>query len=193
MANQEIVDYIKKYKDSYPEESIRIQLVNSGYSESEINEAFGGNSQVTNLENAHYAGFWIRFLAYILDSIIIAIPLTLVYIILNFILVFIFSISEIAAFLITYVIFAVLPIIVFLTYEFIMVGKKGATLGKMIVGAKITKDNGEEMDMGSSALRLLGKFINSFTLCIGFLMVGFTEKKQGLHDMIAKTYVIYKR
>ena len=91
MTNREIADYIRKYKDSYSEESIRRQLVNSGYSESEINEAFRENSviktnetnnssdsQVTNLEKAHYVGFWARVLALILDCVIVVIPLFLI-------------------------------------------------------------------------------------------------------------------
>ena len=59
-------------------------------------------------------------------------------------------------------------------YEIIMVGKKGATLGKMAIRAKIVKANGEEMDMSSSALRFVGKIVSSLTLYIGYIMVAFT-------------------
>ena len=197
MTNQEIADYIRKYKDSYSEESIRKQLINSGYSESEVNEAFRENSmmktnetnnsldlQSTNLDNVHYVGFWARVLALILDCIIVTAPLFLVYLI-----IFIFSTNEV----ITILTISIVSIIVYPVYEIIMVGKKGATLGKMVIRAKIVKANGEEIDMSSSALRFVGKIVSSLTLYIGYIMVAFTGKKQGLHDMIAKTYVIYKR
>ena len=207
MANQEIVDYIKKYKDSYPEDSIKNQLINNGYKESEINETFMGisttnksnspDSQVTNLDNVHYVGFWARVLALILDFIIIIVLLFLVcflvYFIIYFILSFIFPIAEIIALSITYVVSAVLFIIVFPTYEIIMVGKKGATLGKMVIGAKVIKNNGEEMDIESSAFRYVGKIVGGSVSFMGYIMVSFTKKKRGFHDMLVGTYVIYKK
>ena len=195
MVNQEVVDYIKKYKDSYSEESIRKQLINSGYNESEIDEAYRGNStmktnnsaesQVTNLENAHYAGFWIRVVAYILDVLILS-PLLIITL---FVISLKFSLEP----TIMSLLISVITLILWGLYEIIMVGKKGATLGKMVIGAKIVKDNGDEIDMNSSAIRFAGKIVNNFTIYIGYIMVAFTGKKQGLHDMMAQTYVIYKK
>ena len=239
MANWEIVDYIKKYKDSYPEESIRTQLVNSGYSESEINEAFGENStmktnnsspdsQSTNLEKLQYAGFWTRTVAYTTDVVIYLFIIFLSYII--SIVIGVSSMSLLGGDLSTISNISILPpilaFLMYVAYEILMVKKFGATLGKMAIGAKIVKVNGDEMDMSSSIIRFLVKyFLMLFSIILWFLLslliylvigftiimyfltsilaplishliylvVAFTEKKRGIHDMIAKTYVIYSR
>ena len=66
------------------------------------------------------------------------------------------------------------------------------TLGKMALGIKVTDMNGGKLDFTKAFLRNLCKLISNFTLLIGYLMAGFTEKKQALHDMIAGTLVVRK-
>ena len=65
-----------------------------------------------------------------------------------------------------------------------------ATLGKRAVGIKVTDLQGEKMSFGRSNARYWSKILSVLVLFIGFLMVAFTDKKQGLHDMIAGTLVI---
>jgi len=67
-----------------------------------------------------------------------------------------------------------------------------ATLGKMAVGLKVTDIYGARISFGRATGRHFGKVVSAIALYIGFIMVGFTERKQGLHDMIAGTVVLKK-
>ena len=66
------------------------------------------------------------------------------------------------------------------------------TLGKMAVGIKVTDLNGERISFARATGRYFSKIISALIIAIGFIMVAFTSKKQGLHDMIAETLVIKK-
>lgn len=80
-----------------------------------------------------------------------------------------------------------------LIYEVWMTGKFGATIGKMIVGAKIVRTDGSPLGYTYALLRFLGKIVSDLTCYIGYLMVAFREDKRALHDLIVGTRVIYKR
>jgi uncharacterized RDD family membrane protein YckC len=64
-----------------------------------------------------------------------------------------------------------------------------ATLGKMIFGMKVTDLYGNRISFGRATGRHFAKYISFIIFCIGFIMVGFTERKQGLHDILAGTLV----
>jgi uncharacterized RDD family membrane protein YckC len=64
-----------------------------------------------------------------------------------------------------------------------------ATLGKMIFGMKVTDLNGNRISFGRATGRHFAKILSGMILCIGFIMVGLTERKQGLHDLLAGTLV----
>ena len=64
-----------------------------------------------------------------------------------------------------------------------------ATVGKMAFGMKVTDLQGQRLSFGLATGRHFAKILSGLILCIGFIMVGFTEKKQGLHDMIVGTLV----
>jgi uncharacterized RDD family membrane protein YckC len=68
----------------------------------------------------------------------------------------------------------------------------GATLGKMAVGIKVVRGNGERLTLGRGIGRYFGFLLSSLTLMIGFIMAAFTERKQALHDMICDTVVVDK-
>ena len=67
------------------------------------------------------------------------------------------------------------------------------TFGKRMLDLKVVDESGNRISIGRAAGRLISKILSFLTLMIGFLMVGWTEKKQGLHDKIAKTFVIIDR
>ena len=67
-----------------------------------------------------------------------------------------------------------------------------ATLGKKALGLEVTDLEGRRISFGRASGRFFGKIISAIILYIGFLMAGFTEKKQALHDMMAGTLVIRK-
>jgi uncharacterized RDD family membrane protein YckC len=64
-----------------------------------------------------------------------------------------------------------------------------ATLGKMIFGMKVTDLNGNRISFERATGRHFAKWLSGIILCIGYIMVGFTERKQGLHDLLAGTLV----
>ena len=59
----------------------------------------------------------------------------------------------------------------------------------MAFGMKVTDLQGQRLSFGLATGRHFAKILSGLILCIGFIMVGFTEKKQGLHDMIVGTLV----
>jgi uncharacterized RDD family membrane protein YckC len=68
--------------------------------------------------------------------------------------------------------------------------EKRATVGKMALGAVVTDLAGRRISFARATARFFGKFVSAFILGIGFIMAGLTEKKQGLHDMMAGTLVV---
>lgn len=67
---------------------------------------------------------------------------------------------------------------------------KGATPGKMKAGVKIVATDGSSIGVGRAILRFIGYIVSAIILGLGFLMIAWDEKKQGLHDKIASTLVI---
>ena len=65
-----------------------------------------------------------------------------------------------------------------------------ATLGKLALRAKVTDAEGRRLGFGRATGRYFAKFLSTFSLGFGYLMVGVTAQKRGLHDIVAKTRVI---
>lgn len=82
------------------------------------------------------------------------------------------------------------PIGVWVYYILMEGGGWHATLGKRVMGLYVADDNGNGITYSIAILRLIGKMLCTLTLGIGYLMAFFNEQKQGLHDIIAKTYVL---
>jgi uncharacterized RDD family membrane protein YckC len=85
----------------------------------------------------------------------------------------------------------VLGIVINLLYNGLMISSTTqATLGKMAMGIKVTDLDGRPISFGRALGRELGKILSTCTLLIGYLMAAFTERKQALHDMLAGTLVV---
>ena len=125
------------------------------------------------------AGFWIRFVAAIIDGIIVGVG----YVILMFAMI---AIEMYALAMILSFIWALGYHIYFPSSD--MMG----TPGKALLGLKITDESGNKIGVGKAILRYIGYIISGLVLYIGFIIVGFTENKRGLHDMVASTRVTYK-
>jgi uncharacterized RDD family membrane protein YckC len=67
-----------------------------------------------------------------------------------------------------------------------------ATPGKMAVGMAVVDLEGRRISFQQAIVRTLAKVISAAILGIGFLIIGFTIKRQGLHDMIAGTTVVMR-
>ena len=132
-----------------------------------------------------YAGFSKRFLASLLDGVIILFVVVTPLIILG-----VAGASEEtinAGVLIT----QLLATIGSWIYEAVMdSSSKQGTLGKMALGIKVTDLEGKRISFGRATGRHFGKYLSYFTMYVGYLMAAFTQKRQALHDIIAGTLVL---
>lgn len=157
--------------------------------------------------NTNYAGFWIRFVAIIIDGIIISILRA--FLVLPFLAMIGISFAtgfenfdpenmeDLIPFLATVIAagaaLALLSTIIWVLYgTFMEASKYQATVGKLAVGLIVTDLNGGKLDFSKALVRNLGKILSNFIFLIGYIMAAFTEKKQGLHDIIAGTLVVQK-
>ena len=69
---------------------------------------------------------------------------------------------------------------------------KGGTLGKMALGIRVTDMRGNRISFGRATGRYFGKIVSGLILYIGFIMAGFTQQKQALHDIMASCLVVNK-
>jgi uncharacterized RDD family membrane protein YckC/DNA-directed RNA polymerase subunit M/transcription elongation factor TFIIS len=140
--------------------------------------------------SAAYAGFWIRAAAASIDSIavwILQIILTIVLGAMAGLLTSDIDGDSIAS----VVILALFSSVVGIAYYVVFTGSCGQTPGKMLLHLKVVRSDGSAMTYGRAALReILGKFVSGITLGVGYLMVVFDARKQGLHDKIADTCVL---
>jgi uncharacterized RDD family membrane protein YckC len=67
-----------------------------------------------------------------------------------------------------------------------------ATLGKMALGLKVVDLEGKRLSLSHATARYFAKYLSILALGIGYLMVAFDDQKQGLHDRIAETLVLYR-
>jgi len=142
---------------------------------------------------ARYGGFWIRVIAVIVDSILIQVVVLPV----SFIVGIFIGIAGAASHstgiglqLMSSAVGAMIGLLGTWLYSAMMESSvRQATLGKMIFGMKVTDLQGRRISFGLATGRHFAKILSGLILCIGFIMVGFTEKKQGLHDMIVGTLV----
>ena len=145
-----------------------------------------------------YAGFWPRFVAVIIDGMIMAAGSC-------FIAVCIGSVfgarggmrigpSGTGSSLAVEVLFQLVKIIISWLYCSMMEsGPWQATLGKKALGLVVTDLQGNRITFGRATGRHFAKIISAIILLIGYMMAGWTEKKQALHDMIAGTLVVKRQ
>jgi uncharacterized RDD family membrane protein YckC len=145
-----------------------------------------------------YAGFWIRFVANLIDGIITSIVIYGV--LFAFILLGAASTSnnysysrDYTALGILYVFWLIFAIVFSWLYFAVQESSsKQATIGKQAMGLIVTDTEGNQISFGRATGRWLAKILSVLILFIGLIMIGFTERKQGLHDLIVNTYVIYR-
>ena len=71
-------------------------------------------------------------------------------------------------------------------------GAHQATIGKRMMGLRVFDMNGQRISFGRASGRYFAKILSALILLIGFVMIAFTARKQGLHDMIAGTVVLFR-
>lgn len=80
--------------------------------------------------------------------------------------------------------------VLILAYSTWMEGNYGATVGKMVLKLKVTKENGKKITYSDAFLRRLSSYLSGAVLLLGYFNVIWDEKKQSWHDKIAKTIVV---
>ena len=146
--------------------------------------------------HVHYAGFWIRVVAYLVDGVLQSIMIGAVVAVVG--LAYGHSIGDlpdeedVPASLLLAMTIAYLAIL--LGYQAIFVGGRWqATPGKLVCGIHIIRTDGRKIGAGLAIGRCLATFLSSAIMNIGFIMIAFTDQKKGLHDLICDTRVIYGR
>lgn len=168
----------------------------------------------TTAQKQKFAGFWIRFVAYLLDSFIIGIPATILIFVVLFYMVgstvgfealydpaFLDSANveaelteqEAVTFLVAYLLSILLSLLSTVTYFAGMHASRWqATIGKKVLGLVVTDLKGNRISFWRGLGRYLAMTFLSSIFMVGYIVAAFTEKKQSLHDLIAGTFVIRK-
>jgi len=143
------------------------------------------------------AGFWIRFVAYLIDSIIIAVPMALTSALSLPAMLASAGGMETAPSPLLFVlpfVGAGLTFILAIAYPVYFWSNSGSTPGKSLLGLRVTAVSGAcPIGTSQALMRVVGYFVNGFTFGIGFLLIAFSEDKRGLHDRLAETKVVRQR
>lgn len=136
------------------------------------------------LSKNFYAGFWVRFVAYLIDMIVI-------YAVASLLNTFSFGLLN------KQLDFPILGeeslsyVIVMFTYFIAMTYFFSQTLGKMIMKIKVETNKGDKLSFSDVVYReLIGRLLTIFLVYIPYIAVAFTSKRKGLHDYIADTVVV---
>jgi uncharacterized RDD family membrane protein YckC len=149
-----------------------------------------------------YAGFWLRFVAIIIDFIVLGFVGWVIF------LPFAASMGLrthgilmgrppspeelVPLFGMIFRLAAIRLVLNWLYFSLLESSSWQATLGKKALGLEVTDLAGRRISFGRATGRFFAKIISGMILMIGFIMAGFTEKKQALHDILAGTLVIRK-
>jgi len=153
-----------------------------------------------------YAGFWLRLVAYIIDSLVLGVVFGILFLV-GIAMVGVGSLESLAhdmqnggnaeppVALIAVVVLVILlgAIAAWIYYAYMESSANQGTLGKMALGLIVTDVQGRRISFARATGRFFSKIITGMIpLAIGYIMAGFTEKKQALHDFIASTLVLRK-
>lgn len=139
-----------------------------------------------------YAGFWKRFLAFFLDNLIVN---TIASVIVQISMAGLLKEDISSSAVIMGIVFASLfSWAIYLLYWAIFESSSlQATPGKMALGIKVTDMNGERLTFARAFGRNLAKFVSGLTLNVGYVMAGYTVRRQALHDKMANCLVVSKK
>ena len=168
----------------------------------------GALPQTTAATLEDYAGFWKRVAAYILDAIILYIPSLLIQKIMggdaaeaamkqaqlsapNDPHLMLTAFSQYYDTMLPAVL--IITVMTWLYFAFCESSAWQATIGKLALGIRVTDMQGARISLPRAFGRYPAKYLSAFILCIGFLMVTWTQRKQGLHDMVVGTLVLNGR
>ncbi|MBV9180197.1 MAG: RDD family protein [Acidobacteria bacterium] len=142
-----------------------------------------------------YGGFWIRFVAAIIDALVVGIVVVPISAIISLMIGAagdVVSMPGIGVTLVRIIVSSAFSTCAHWIYEaFMESSSRQATLGKMALGLKVTDLEGGRISFVRATGRHFSKILSGMVLLIGFIMAGFTPRKQALHDLIAGTFVVH--
>lgn len=133
-----------------------------------------------------YAGFWIRFVAVLIDTII----LFVVGLIVQLPFAGLLTSRRMDLMLMAMGIQYLIGLVIGATYEGVFLSRFGATPGKMALDLKVVRPDGGRLSLGRAVGRYFAKILSGVILLIGYIMAGFDAQKRALHDMLCDTRVI---
>ena len=158
----------------------------------DVGDGFSSGDEVV------YAGFWRRAAALFIDSMLVGVAYYAI-VIVGMLAIGIGSLGALenidslgggAIGGIIAVVYLAYPLVSAIYYVGMESSGTQATLGKMAVGIKVTNADGHRLRRGQAFGRWVSHLLCYITLYIGYIMAAFTERKRGLHDMVANTLVV---
>ena len=153
-----------------------------------------------------YGGFWVRFLARLIDAVILWFVGQIVGgVLIQFVMPEAMqtmaeirsdpqNVSPEQMMIVLQMMLVVmgLNLVIGLIYDLVFLGKFAATPGKMALGLKIERSDGSRLSLGRIAGRYFAQILSGLLLCIGYLIAAFDDQKRALHDYICDTRVVKK-
>lgn len=140
-----------------------------------------------------YGGFWIRVVAAVIDWLVVSVvvlPVAGIIAVMIGVAGGAVRMPGSGVWLVRRIVGETLFFCAFWLYEAAMESSsRQATLGKMALGLKVTDEQGQRISFVRATARYFSKILSGMILFIGYIMAGFTARKQALHDMIAGTLV----
>ncbi len=143
-----------------------------------------------------YAGFWLRAVAFMIDTLILSVPFTICAILYpDKLMVF----PEEGAPLLqafphfTVIGFLLLFFVMWIYYAFFESSTWQATPGKRLLKLYVVDMNGRPLTFARASGRYLGRKVSDLTFLVGYIVAGFTQKKQALHDLLSGCLVLRRR
>jgi uncharacterized RDD family membrane protein YckC len=133
-----------------------------------------------------YAGFWIRFVAWVIDFFILLVA----GVVAQLPFVRMLQSRRIEDTLMAMGAVYLIDMAIGATYEGVFVSRFGATPGKMALELKVVRPDGGPVSLGRAVGRYFAKMVSAIVLMIGYIMVGFDSEKRALHDMLCDTRVV---
>ncbi len=149
------------------------------------------------------AGFFSRFVAFCLDLVLISVINLLILVGISLVISF-FNLRAVIPYLPASLQNLINAIIVNIEWLIALLGTffgllyfiffwviASFTPGMALLGLRVIRTNGQHLGVGRAILRLIGYWVSALPLFLGFIWILFDNRRQGWHDKIAQTYVVY--
>ncbi len=136
------------------------------------------------------AGFWIRLVAYVIDQAILFVPTIIALVLLEAAGIIPLGEADSTSVLDFDPALNLIGLVREGAYFTLLIGLRGQTFGKRMLGLRVLRVNGERISYLRSLGRYLSYFVSSLLFGLGFLFIAWTDNKRGWHDHICDTMVV---